>query len=271
MAAICFSTASASTSARRFTGPISSRSFSRRSSAAAGLLLGFRRELRRRIGHGGIGAEPFGDALRHRAPGLLGLRRRALRPHRVLARGAERGLGGTGGAIGFGGSRCRRRPGVGGGAVRRLGRLQRIQRLGAPRRDLRRAPPAAPHVRPLPRSRRASSSPTRAAASAARCAQSARSAAIAAATRRARGMLARQRLALRPRRRLRRAGGGQRGARLLHRAAQRAEIGQRGLRLRGPRASAVAGLRALGRQRARSGCRSPASRAAISAACARSC
>ncbi len=66
---------SASTSARRFTGPISSRSFTRRSWRRRALSSIFGGQFSRRVGQGGVGAKPIQDAFGDSAPGVVGLLR----------------------------------------------------------------------------------------------------------------------------------------------------------------------------------------------------
>ena len=209
--------------------------------AAAGFLLHLGRKLRRRIGHRGIGAEPFGDAFLHRGPCLLGLccdcpppAPHPLAPRPSAASAARAARSASAERMGGAGQAVRR------GAMRGLSRFQRVERLGATGRDL---PGRRLQDRVLgsrPQSRRSVRSPTLRPASAARCAQSARSAAIADRRERcephARGPASRVRPA--PSASADRAAVSAVRARL-DRPAQRVQVGQRVLRIASVRECSV--------------------------------
>ena len=91
----------------------------------------------RRIGQGGVGAEPFQDALGDHAPGLFRLRLLALGAHDGFAGGRQRRFGGARGTVRGGGLCIGAGQRVGGMAVRRFRPLHLVARGGAAGGDLR--------------------------------------------------------------------------------------------------------------------------------------
>ena len=103
--------------------------------ALADLVFGLDAEVGGRFRQVGIDAQPFQDAFRDRAPGVVSLLDSAFRPDGVFPPASERGFRGAGGPVGFRGTRQRCVQRRGRTAMERFGVLQGFQSVRPLHRD----------------------------------------------------------------------------------------------------------------------------------------